>query len=284
MTKRPLITLYTPGNRPDLIEKSARFAPDGIVIDFEDAVPIQMKAEVRETIAGLLPKLTQTTLVRVNSQAEFLEDDLKAVVSPHIYGIALPMAETAGQVANADRIITGLERERGLEPNSVKLLLLIETALGVARCLEVSSAAGRVESVVFGSAEDGDLQGDLHCAWSIDGPELNYSRSRVLVEARAAGLAYVLDGAYSGIGDLEGLRAECTVSRRIGYDGRTLIHPSHIAIAREVYAPDAGQIDYYTRLITAFEAAEKKGLAAITFENKLVDYAMYKKAKVFLGV
>jgi citrate lyase subunit beta/citryl-CoA lyase len=283
MGKRPLISLYTPGNRPDLIEKAARFEPDGIVIDFEDAVPIQLKAQVRGDVAKMLPSLALTALVRVNSTPELLEDDLKAVVSAHIYGIALPMADTVEQVANADRIITGLERERGLEPDSVKLWLLIETARGVARCFEVCSAARRVESVVFGSAEDGDLQGDLRSAWSIDGPEINYSRSRVLVEARAAGLPYVLDGAYSGIKDLEGLRAESRLSRRIGYDGRTLIHPSHVAIAREVYEPDPAEIDHYRRLIAAFEEAEKRGAAAITFENRMVDYAMYKKAKLFVG-
>jgi len=283
MGKRPLITLYTPGNRPDLVEKAARFEPDGIIIDFEDAVPIQLKAQVRGDIAKMLPGLTLTTLVRVNSAPELLEDDLKAVVSAHIYGIALPMADTVGQVENADRIITGLERERGLEPNSVKLFLLIETARGVAKCFDVCSAAKRVESVVFGSAEDGDLQGDLRSAWSIDGPEINYSRSRVLVEARAAGLPYVLDGAYSGIKDLDGLRAESRLSRRIGYDGRTLIHPSHVAVAREVYEPDPAEIDYYRRLIAAFEEAEKRGAAAIPFENKMVDYAMYKKAKLLVG-
>jgi citrate lyase subunit beta/citryl-CoA lyase len=284
MKKRPLISLYTPGNRPDLIEKAERFKPDGIVIDFEDAVPLQMKAEVRENIAQLLPKLEITTMVRVNAPHEFLEDDLKAVVSPHIYAVALPMAEKVDQVRYADNIMTGLERERGLEPNSVKLVLLIETALGVARCLDVCSAATRVESIVFGSAEDGDLQADLHSSWSVDGPEINYSRCRALVEARAAGLPYVLDGAYSGINDLEGLKAECTLSRKIGYDGRTLIHPSHIAIAREAYEPKADQIEYYQRLVVAFEDAEKAGKAAITFENKMVDYAMYNKAKIFLGL
>jgi citrate lyase subunit beta/citryl-CoA lyase len=282
--KRPLITLYTPGNRPDLIEKAARFEPDGIVIDFEDAVPIHMKADVRKDISAMLPKLTLNALIRVNSEPQFLEDDLTAIVSEHIYGIGLPMAESVEQVQNADRIITRLERERGLEPDSVKLLLLIETARGVARCFDVCSAAKRVESVIFGSAEDGDLQRDLHCAFSVDGPEMNYSRSRVLVEARAAGLPYVLDGAWSGIQDLDGLRAECTLSKRIGYDGRTLIYPKHVPIAREIYEPNPKEVAYYNRLLEAFQEAEKKGLAAITFEGKLVDYAMYKKAKLFLGI
>lgn len=282
--KRPLITLYTPGNRSELIEKAARFEPDGIFVDLEDSVPIQMKEAARRSVSEILPRLETLALVRVNSEPQFLEDDLTAVVSEHIYGIGLPMAESVEQVENADRIITRLERERGLEPDSVKLLLLIETARGVAKCFDVCSAAKRVESVIFGSAEDGDLQRDLHCAFSIDGPELNYSRSRVLVEARAAGLPYVLDGAWSGIQDLDGLRAECRLSRRIGYDGRTLIYPKHVPVAREEYEPNPKEVAYYTRLLEAFEDAEKKGLAAITFEGKLVDYAMYKKAKLFLGV
>jgi citrate lyase subunit beta/citryl-CoA lyase len=282
--KRPLITLYTPGNRLDLIEKAARFEPDGIVIDFEDSVPIHLKPQARQDVEKILPTLDILALVRVNSEPQFLEDDLKAVVSKHIYGIGLPMAESVEQVENADRIITRLERERGLEPDSIKLLLLIETAKGVAKCFDVCSAAKRVESVIFGSAEDGDLQRDLHSAFSVDGPEMNYSRCRVLVEARAAGLPYVLDGAWSGIQDLDGLRAECRLSRRIGYDGRTLIYPKHVPIAREEYEPNPKEVAYYTRLLEAFADAEKKGLAAITFEGKLVDYAMYKKAKLFLGV
>ena len=283
MNKKPLITLYTPGNKPELIEKASRFEPDGIIIDFEDAVPLNMKSEVRENISkNVIPNLSITALVRVNSEKEFLEDDVRAVTQKNIYGIALPMAESVSQVKFVDEIISDEEAKKGLQKNSIKLLLLIETALGVIKCFDICSAAERVESIVFGSAQDGDLQRDLRSDWSIDGFELNYSRSRSLVEARAAKMPYVLDGAYGGINDLEGLRAECELSKRLGYDGRTLIHPSHIKVARESYEPDPKEIDLYTRMVVAFEDAEKNGQAAITFENKLVDYAMYKKAKDFI--
>jgi citrate lyase subunit beta/citryl-CoA lyase len=283
MNKKPLITLYTPGNKPELIEKASRFEPDGIIIDFEDAVPLNMKSEVRENISkNVIPNLSITALVRVNSEKEFLEHDVRAVTQKNIYGIALPMAESVSQVKFVDEIISDEEAKKGLEKNSIKLLLLIETALGVIKCFDICRAAERVESIVFGSAQDGDLQRDLRSDWSIDGFELNYSRSRSLVEARAAKMPYVLDGAYGGINDLEGLRAECELSKRLGYDGRTLIHPSHIKVAREAYEPDPKEIDLYTRMVAAFEDAEKKGQAAITFENKLVDYAMYKKAKDFI--
>lgn len=283
MNKKPLITLYTPGNKPELIEKASRFEPDGIIIDFEDAVPLNMKSEVRENISkNVIPNLSITALVRVNSEKEFLEQDVRAVTQKNIYGIALPMAESVNQVKFVDEIISDEEAKKGLQKNSIKLLLLIETALGVIKCFDICSAAERVESIVFGSAQDGDLQRDLRSDWSIDGFELNYSRSRSLVEARAAKMPYVLDGAYGGINDLEGLRAECELSKRLGYDGRTLIHPSHIKVARESYEPDPKEIDLYTRMVVAFEDAEKNGQAAITFENKLVDYAMYKKAKDFI--
>jgi len=280
--KKPLITLYTPANRQDLIAKSIRFAPDAIVIDLEDAVPIQLKAQARQDMAQLIPTLEIPCLVRVNSEPANLEPDLEATVSSHVYGIGLPMAETVAQIKHADSIITRLERERGLEPDSIKLLLLIETALGVYRCYDLCTAAKRVESVIFGSAEDGDLQRDLRSAFSIEGPELMYARSKTLLEARAAGLPYVLDGAFSDIRDEDTLRRDCTVSKRLGYNGRTLIHPGQIAIAREVYSPKPEELAHYQEVVAAFEAAEKQGLAAINHGGKLIDYAMYKKAKAFL--
>ena len=158
MNNKPLITLYTPGNKPDLIEKASRFEPDGIIIDFEDAVPLNMKSEVRNNISqNIIPNLNITTLVRVNSEKEFLEDDLRAVVNKNIYGIALPMAESVSQVKFVDQILTDQEKKVGLEINSIKLLLLIETALGVIKCYDICSAAERVESIVFGSAQDGTV-------------------------------------------------------------------------------------------------------------------------------
>lgn len=283
MSRKPLITLYTPGNRPDLIAKAPRYNPDAIILDLEDAVPVQLKEAVREELRNTIPTLTLPVLVRVNSDPKYLAGDLAAVVSQHVYGIVLPMVESAEQVREADALITKLERERNLPPDSIKLLLLIETALGVYNCYPSSTAAKRVESVVFGSAEDGDLQADLHCAFSIDGPELLYARSKTLLDARAARLPYVLDGAFSDIKNEEALRADCSISRRLGYDGRTLIYPGHIGPARDVYMPGEQEIAYYTRLVAEFDRALQDGKAAINLEGKLVDYAMYKKAKTFLA-
>lgn len=279
----PLITLYTPGNRREFVEKAKKYNPDAIIVDLEDSVPVHLKEKAREEMAAFIPQLGVDCLVRVNGEPQYLEADLTAVVSGHIYGIVLPKADSVELVKRVDGILSRLEKERHLPPDSIRLLLLIETALCVQRCYEVASAASRVDTVIFGSAEDADLQRDLKCAWSIEGTEMLYARSKVLLDARAAGLKYVLDGAFSDIKNDEALRKDCTLSKRLGYDGRTLIYPRQLAVAREVYLPSPEELDYYGRLIRAFEEAEAGGLAAVSFDGKLVDYAMYKKAKALLA-
>ena len=281
---KPLITLYTPGNRKDLIAKAGKFKPDGIVLDLEDAVPISLKAQTRDELRDLIPTLDITSLVRVNSEPQYLQKDLEAVVGKNLYGVCLPMAETVDQIVAADKIMTWLERERGIEPDKVKLLLLIETALGVRNCYDMCVAAKRVESIVFGSAQDGDLQRDLRSDFSIEGPEIMYARQKALLDARAAKLPYVLDGAFSDIKNEDTLRRDCTLSKRLGYNGRTLIYPGHIPIARECYAPSPKEVAHYQAVVQAFEDAEKQSLAAINYGGKLIDYAMYKKAKSFLEI
>ena len=281
--KKPLITLYTPGNRKEFLEKAVNYDLDAIIVDLEDTVPINLKETVRWEVADLIPKLDVQCLVRINSEPQYLEEDLKAVVSKHIYGVVLPKAESVQLIRTVDDILKRLEKEKNLPSNSIKLLLLIETALCVQRCFEVASAAARVETVIFGSAEDGDLQRDLKCSWSVEGIELLYARSKVLLDARAAGLKYVLDGAFSDINNDDALRKDCILSKRLGYGGRTLIHPKQLSIAREAYLPTPQELEYYKRLIVAFKEAESKGLAAIFFEGRLVDYAMYRKAKEFLS-
>ncbi len=278
----PLITLYTPGIRPELITKAARYSPDAVIIDLEDTVPRDMKSDVRGQIGELIPTLENRPLVRVNNEDEFLVDDLRATVTANTLGIIIPKVETVETLAVVDKAMAAAEKEAGLDVDTVPLILQIESALGVLKCYELCSALARVVSVTFGSAEDGDLQRDLGCTYSIEGTELLYARSKVLLDARAAKLAYVLDGAFSEIGNDEALRADCVLSRRLGYDGRTLIHPGQIAVARSVYALSDEQSAHYKQVVREFEAALERGDASIKVNDKLIDYAMYNQARTVL--
>ena len=281
--KYPLISLYVPGNRQDLIEKAPRFKPDAVILDLEDAVPAALKDEVRVQLAKTIPTYPLTVLVRVNSEEEHLAQDIKSVAVPGLYGIVLPMVETVEQVQRAADLLASAEAAAGLVVGSIKMLLLIETPLGVINCFAACKASERVESVVFGSAEDGDMQAGLNCAFSSEGYEMMYARSKCLLDARAARLPYVLDGAFSAVKDLDALKVDCTVSRRLGYDGRTLIYPGHVTLAREVYAPNPAEVAHYQALVQVFDEALANGKAAIVFNDKLIDYAMYKKARKFLA-
>lgn len=278
----PLITLYIPGTREDMILKSEKYEPDAIIIDLEDTVPMDLKAETRNQISDLIPKLFSPPIIRINNEPDLIEDDLKAVASNKINSILVPMAEDVDVIKNADRIVAKIENEQGLEPDSIKFILMMESVLGLMRCYDLATSVKRVESVAFGSAEDGDLQRELGCGFSVEGTEMLYARSKVLLEARAAKLPYVLDGAFSAVKDLDAFRADCTLSRRLGYDGRTLIHPSQILVAREAYSLPEEELAHYRKAVEEFEAAEKKGEAAVQVNGKLVDYAMYKQAKSVL--
>ncbi|MEK7836245.1 MAG: aldolase/citrate lyase family protein, partial [Pseudomonadota bacterium] len=154
-----------------------------------------------------------------------------------------------------------------------------ESALGVYRCFDLLNASPRVASTCIGGAQDGDLQTDLGCSWSVEGTELFYARSKVLLDTRAAGKAWPLDGVYGNLNDAAGLIQDSRLSARLGYVGRTVIHPKQIAPVRQAYAVPATEVAYYQKVVSEFEAVEKAGSAAITVDGKLVDYAMYQRAR-----
>jgi len=277
MKKNPIL-LFVPGNRREFLEKASKYQPDAIIIDLEDSLAINLKEKVRGEIAEFIPKLDVECMVRVNNEPEYLEKDLEAVVSEHIFGIMLPKVETMENLKKVDEILAGLEKKRGLEPNSIKLLIMIETALGVIRCFDLASAVRRNFSVVCSSGEEGDLQTNLNCGF----PGLYYSRAKILLDSKAAGIQCILDGVWTNIKDEEGLKKDYILSKELGYDGRALIYPKHISIARQVYAPSPEELDYYGRMLQAFEQAGAQGLAAVTFEGQMIDYATIKKAKAIL--
>jgi citrate lyase subunit beta/citryl-CoA lyase len=282
--------LFAPGNKERVMTKALESGADAVILDLEDSVPVAVKAEARASVATMIDAAAGATAagrrgpaitVRVNGTASgLLDEDLGAIVRPGLDAIVLPKAESADEVRHAAAVIERLEAERGLPAGSVAIILMIESALGVYRCYELVTAAPRVASACFGSARDGDLQTDLGCGWSIEGLELLYARSKVLLDTRAAGKIWPLDGVYSDLGDEAGLIADSRLSARLGYVGRTVIHPKQIAPVRQAYAVPEAEVAYYRQVVSEFEAVERTGAsAAITVNGKLVDYAMYQRAK-----
>ena len=283
---RPLRSLlFVPGNKPRMHEKAAGSGADGLILDLEDSVPPAEKPAARPLVREALEKIQGLALyVRVNGDGTpWLADDLAAVVCSGLAGIMLPKAEHLSTLRMVAELLAAAESRAGLPPGGTEIVLQIETALGVRNTYELASAR-RVASVCPGTARDGDLQRDLGAAWSLNGPELAYARGKVLLDAKAAGIAYPLDGVYADFQDDEGFLAEATLARRMGYCGKTLIHPRQIPLAHRAFTPAAKEVAYYRRLLDAFEAAVAAGSAAVSLDGTMVDVAMAERARRFLAL
>ncbi|HYC48560.1 MAG TPA: CoA ester lyase [Burkholderiales bacterium] len=284
---KPIHTaLFAPGSKERVMSKAFESGADAVIFDLEDSVAIAAKAQARTLVAQAIDRAAAAgggpvVTVRVNAVATgHLDEDLAAIVHPGLSAIFLPKVEHVEEVQHAAAVLDALESARGLKQGSVEIIPMFESALGVYRCFDLLRASPRVATSCIGSAEDGDLQTDLGCAWSIEGPEILYAKSKVLLDTRAAGKHNPLDGVFGNLGDEDGFVRDCRLSARIGYVGRTVIHPKQIEPARKAYAVPAEDVAYYTRVVREFEGVEKTGAAAaITVDGKLVDYAMYSRAK-----
>ena len=285
--------LFAPGSKERVMAKAAESGADAVIFDLEDSVPIAVKAEARGLVAQAIDRTAAmpaaarpVVTVRTNAVVTgLLADDLAAIVRPGLDAIFLPKAEHVEELQQTAELLDRQESNAGMKKGSVEIIIMFESALGVHRCLELIKASSRVAATCFGSARDGDLQTDLGCNWSIEGTELLYARSKVLLETRAAGNVIPFDGVFSDLSDEEGLVRDSTLSARLGYIGRTVIHPKQIAPVRRAYAVPEAEVAYYQRVVREFDAVEKSGTAAaITVDGKLIDYAMYQRAKRVLAL
>ncbi len=282
----PRSFLYVPANREKFLEKALGLPADALLFDLEDSVPAAEKENARQGVRGYAPKVAGRAWVRVNGiETGQAEADLDAVIGVKgLAGIFLPKVETRAEVVKWDAMIGAQEQARGLAPGATRLVLSIESALGVLNAYDMALGAKRVASVSFGGAQDGDLNTDLGCVWSSDGPEMMHARSHVLLAARAAHFDTPLDGVFADVRDAEGFERDTALSRRLGYRSRKLIHPSQIEPCNRLYAPSQQELDYYARVLEAFDKAVALGSASTTVDGKMIDEAMAKAAKRALDV
>ena len=287
---KPLRSLLNvPGNRPEMIRKAPSYGADALILDLEDAVPSDRKVEARETVAAMLADWAgdadaPITYVRVNGlDTGLLEVDLDAIVRPGLEGIQLPKAHDAEIVRRVDAELGRLEREHGLPPDSVEILVSLESARGVLFAWEVVTAATRVGSVMVGTAQDADLQGDVGYVTTPEGLETLHIRSHVVLAARAAGITNPIDGVYADHRDAAGLEVAARRARELGYRGKKLIHPAQIEVVNRVFTPTERELGVPRRVLDAFEAAVAEGRATAVVDGRMIDVAMADTARRVLA-
>ena len=278
----PRSFLYVPANRDKFLEKSLGLPADALLFDLEDSVPAAEKDNARAGVKAYAPKVSGPQVwVRVNGlETGLAETDLDAVIGvKNLAGVFLPKVETRDEVIRWDALIGKLEAARGVPSGATKLVLSIESTLGVLNAYDMALGAKRVVSSAFGGAQDGDLNTDLGCVWSIDGPEMMHARCHTLLCARAARFDSPLDGVYANVRDPQGFEQDTALSRRLGFRGRKLIHPTQIEPCNRLYAPSQQKLDYYSRVLEAFDKAVAQGSASTTVDGKMIDEAMAKAAR-----
>ncbi|HEY7468444.1 MAG TPA: CoA ester lyase [Acidimicrobiia bacterium] len=275
--------LFTPGNRLDMLEKAVRSGTDAVIVDLEDSVSIDSKPAARENLSSL-PLSPIPYFVRTNAvETGMLWEDVVAAGRSPAVGVIIPKAEDPQVISRVDGALTALELTEGRPVGSTTVIPLIESAQGVRLTYEMAKASDRVECVMFGGGEQGDLVADLGVEWTPQGTGLMQARSQVLLSARAAGAPYPMEAVFMDFRNPEGLRVECELARTLGYIGKVAIHPSQIEVINDVFTPSAEIVEYQRMVLAAFEEAEAEGKASIAVDGKMVDYAVARVARAIIA-
>jgi len=275
--------LFTPGHRPDLIAKAIASGTDSVIVDLEDAVALEAKADARAGLASL-PSSAVPLYVRVNgAETDMMWDDVVAVGRAGVAGLILPKSEDPGLLRQIDGALTALEIAAGRPRGATTLMPLIESSIGIHRAYEQMTSCERVESVLFASGEQGDLFADLGAEWTAEGTGILYARSHVLLAARAAGIEHPMDAVFMDFRNTDALRVECQLARRLGYVGKAAIHPAQVPVIHEVFTPPPEEVAHHRRIIEEFEKALTAGSASINVDGRMVDYAVARVARTVVA-
>ena len=251
---------------------------DAVIFDLEDAVSPAEKDAARILVRNTMRymELSCERVVRINSvDTAYWRADIDAVLPERPDLILLPKTATPEDVLTLDRYMTDLEKERGLACGSVGIIALIETALGVENAFLIASACKRVRGLFLGAE---DLSADLQCKRTREGAEIAYSRMRLVVAARAAGID-VYDTPFTDVNDDEGIVADATLAKSLGFSGKAAISPRHVDAINSVFSPTLAEIDYAYEVIDAIRRAKAQGKGAISLRGKMIDAPIVARAE-----
>ena len=271
--------LFLPGNAPNMIINGDALGADSIILDLEDAVSPDEKDAARLLVRNAIREMgfigVEVT-VRINAiDTAYWKDDLNAIVPLKPDLIMPPKASSAEDMRTLDAYIAEVEARSGIPVGTIRLIPLIETALGVERAFEIASACPRVTALFLGGE---DLTADLRCKRTKAGNEIDYARKRLVCAARAAGVD-VYDTPFTDVNDDEGIVRDAQFARSMGFTGKTCISPRHVRAVNEAFSPTQKEIDYAYEVLEAIRQAKEQGRGAISLHGKMIDKPIVLRAE-----
>lgn len=271
--------LFIPGNNPGMLLNADVHRADSIILDLEDAVSPYEKDAARILVRNAMQYLDYgrcEVIVRINSLGTgFWQDDIEMIV-PLKPDILMPTkVNGAEDIHILCDYISKVEEKCKMEQNTVSLMPLLETALGIENAFSIAKASKRVTALYLGAE---DLTADLRAKRTKGGFEIEYSRGRLLMAARAAGIA-AYDTPFTDVDDEEGLQKDAEVAREMGYTGKAVISPRHVDTINRVFSPSKSEVDYALEVLAAIEEAQKQGKGAVSLRGKMIDAPIVERAK-----
>ena len=284
--------LFVPANSWRMITTAATEGGDAVILDLEDACPIAEKETGRIFARDSIPMLKEKGMdvfVRVNSfDTELTEEDISYVVVSGLDGVMLPKAESKEDILKLDQLLKVEEEKKGILPNTIAILPLLESPKGISAVSEIISGSQRVIGVSFGA---GDYSREIGAGMGVTSlsPEeyflmASHPRSCIALAARAAGILAIDSPFFGLVIDIEGLIKESRKVKLIGFTGKLLVHPRHVDSVNQVFSPSKDEIDFARRVIKAYEEAKAKGLGATSLGGRMIDYGSYRRALNLISI
>ncbi|MFC4050525.1 HpcH/HpaI aldolase/citrate lyase family protein [Actinomadura syzygii] len=285
-------TLAVPASNPRFVEKAQGLPADEILLDLEDAVAPSAKEDARQTVVAALNEgdwSGRTRAVRINDlDTHWAYRDVIDVVEgagANLDVVMLPKAENASYVQWLDRLLTQIERAKGLPVGRIGIEAQVETARSMVEIDAIAASSPRLESLVLGP---GDLMASLNMKTLVvgeqppgytEGDAYHYILMKILTAARANDLQ-AIDGPYFNVRDAEAFTRVARRSAALGFDGKWVLHPTQIEAGNAVFSPEQDDYDHAELILEAYQRAVDEGRGAATLGDEMIDEASRKMALV----
>jgi len=282
MTRLFRSLIFVPGNNSRFLEKAKSLEADIVCFDLEDSVPLSEKGAARRLVRAALRSRSQygeSIFVRTNAPASGrIPDDLKQVVQKGIDGIVIPKVSNTGELKAVEKALKAAEKKAKLGP--IQIIPSIESAEGVVNAYEISAFSKRVCAVVFGVF---DLLSDLGIEYAKQSAGAAYSRAKIPVDCRAAGVP-AIDAIWQDLEDDAGLAADCQVGKGLGYAGKSVIHPGQTETVHRIFHPNQTEIEWAKKVCEAYLKSVTRGRGATVVDGRMIDEVHYKQARALLDL
>src|SRR5262245_31868861 len=273
--------LFVPVTAKRFVDGAARRGADAIILDLEDSVAASEKERARTLVpeaAGIVSRGGADVVVRINRPLRLAVRDIEAAVGPRVLALALPKTDSPEHVRLIAEIVDEVEAERGLVPGTTRLIAMVETAAAFFCIAEIARAHPRLCALNLGAEDFALSAGILPEAEGLFMP-----KQMAVFAARAAGIMPLgFIGTVAEYHNLEGFRETIRRSRRLGFVGASVIHPSQIPILNEEFRASPEEVDHGRRVVAAYDKALAEGVGAVTVDGKMIDVPVVARARLLL--